>query len=100
MTDRELMQQALDALDSKHDMTKAEWRVLQYHAFTALRARLAQPEQEKTRSQKMRDAGITRRPKGWDKDGDETEQEPVAWRLEFDDGHTEITSREVPNWKR
>ena len=45
-TDRELLQMALEALDSKHDMTKAEWRVLQYHAFTALRARLAQPEQE------------------------------------------------------
>ena len=41
---REAAQMALDALDSKHDMTKAEWRVLQYHAFTALRAALAQPE--------------------------------------------------------
>lgn len=29
---------------------------------------LAQPEQEPTRSQKMRDEGITRRPKGWDKE--------------------------------
>ena len=46
MTDRELMQMALEALDSKHDMTKAEWRVLQYHAFTALREALAQPEQD------------------------------------------------------
>ena len=43
---REAAQMALEALDSKHDMTKAEWRVLQYHAFTALRAALAQPEQE------------------------------------------------------
>jgi len=45
-TDRELMQQALEALDSKHDMTKAEWRYLSYHAFNDLRERLAQPEQE------------------------------------------------------
>ena len=46
MTDlREAAQMALDALDSKHDMTKAEWRVLQYHAFIALRAALA-TEQE------------------------------------------------------
>lgn len=34
--------QAIDAMDSKHDMTKAEWRVLHYRAFTALRAALAE----------------------------------------------------------
>jgi len=45
-TDREIMHQAMVALDSKHDMTKAEWRYLQYHAFNDLRERLAQPEQE------------------------------------------------------
>ena len=28
------------------------------------------------------------------------EQEPVAWQLVFDDGHTEITTRPVANWKR
>lgn len=40
----------------------------------------AQPAQEPTRSQKLRDTGITRRPKGWCKDGDESQpaQEPVA----------------------
>ena len=43
-TDREIMQQALYALDSKHDMTKAEWRYLQYHAFNDLRERLAKPD--------------------------------------------------------
>jgi len=47
-------------------------------------AALAQPEQEQTRSQKMRDAGITRRLKRWDKNGDDTEQEPVAW-VRWDD---------------
>jgi hypothetical protein len=46
-TDREIMHQAMVALDSKHDMTKAEWRYLQYHAFNDLRERLAQPEQER-----------------------------------------------------
>ena len=39
MTDRELMQQALDALE-KH--------VLEYETVEALRARLAQPKQERT----------------------------------------------------
>jgi hypothetical protein len=43
-TDREIMYQAMVALDSKHDMTKAEWRYLQYHAFNDLRERLAQPD--------------------------------------------------------
>jgi hypothetical protein len=40
------MYQAMVALDSKNDMTKAEWRYLQYHAFNDLRERLAQPERE------------------------------------------------------
>ena len=30
----------------------------------------------------------------------EPADEPVAWRLAFDDGHTEITSRPVADWKR
>lgn len=33
----------------------------------------AKPEPEPTRSQKLRDAGYTRRPKGWGKDGEEPE---------------------------
>ncbi len=41
MTDRELMQQALEVLDSKHDFNSAEWRVMHYRLFEALRARLA-----------------------------------------------------------
>jgi hypothetical protein len=45
------MHQAMVALDSKHDMTKAEWRYLQYHAFNDLRERLAQPEQEPVAAQ-------------------------------------------------
>ncbi len=50
------------------------------HIAITLRARLAEPEkeQEPTRSEKLREAGVTRRPKGWSKDGDE--QKPVAWR--------------------
>ena len=44
MTDRELMQQALDALDLVTDLTSYDDEV--YEAIDALRARLAQPEQE------------------------------------------------------
>jgi hypothetical protein len=42
----EAMKLALEALDSKHDMTKAEWRVLQYRAFNALRAAIAEVKRE------------------------------------------------------
>lgn len=102
MTDRELMQQALDALEYASDQTKPEnlngCDCLICTTILALRDRLAQPEQEpvtgnllkdaynamvekKTRSQKLREAGFTRRPKGWEKEKDE--QEPVAWANEI-----------------
>jgi hypothetical protein len=60
------MHQAMVALDSKHDMTKAEWRYLQYHAFNDLRERLAQPEQE-----------------------------PVAW-IEWDDKRNKVSAGAYP----
>ena len=44
MTDRELMQQALDALELVTDLTNHDDEV--YAAIEALRARLAQPEPE------------------------------------------------------
>ena len=73
---REAAQMALDALEHGlpiiEDFGGKEQLQLQHKAiavlYEALRAALAQPEQEPTRSQKMRDAGITRRPKGWDKE--------------------------------
>ena len=48
MTDRELMQQALDALEWCYDVTEwpANGKSAQDKAIEALRARLAQPEQE------------------------------------------------------
>jgi hypothetical protein len=46
-------------------------------------SRLSAPEPEQTRSEKMREAGITRRPKGWSK---EDEPKPVAWMLTELDG--------------
>ena len=68
MTERDALKLALEALEAHADIgIKAD------KAITAIREALAQPEHEPTRSQKMRDAGITRRPKGWDKDGDEPE---------------------------
>lgn len=98
MTDKELMQQALEALEYAADDTKPEGlygcECLICKAIPALRDRLAQPEpvtgnlledaynamvEKKTRSQKLREAGFTRRPKGWEKEKDE--QEPVAHTL-------------------
>lgn len=60
MTDRELMQMALDALaifatDESDDGQMA------IAAYQALLARLAQPDPEQTRSEKMREAGYTKR---------------------------------------
>ena len=46
MTDRELMQQALDALDEDNYMSSTQWKALCRKTCTALRARLAQPEPE------------------------------------------------------
>jgi hypothetical protein len=54
-TDREIMYQAMVALDSKNDMTKAEWRYLQYHAFNDLRERLAKPDPRNQRGVGMTD---------------------------------------------
>lgn len=58
MTDRELMQQALNALITAEREGNCE-----YGATEALRARLAQPEPEpeKSLSQRMREAGFTPR---------------------------------------
>ncbi len=52
-------------------------------------AELSEPEP--TRSEKMRDAGVTRRPKGWSKDGDEPSMEPVAWGVL----NTRLTERQT-----
>ncbi len=49
MTDRELMQQALEALTTApldHNSVKSRFFELRHHAIIALRERLAQPEQE------------------------------------------------------
>jgi len=67
---REEAQQVLDALESVYGKGKKCDA-----AIETLRARLSAPEPEQTRSEKMREAGITRRPKGWSK---EDEPEPVV----------------------
>jgi len=98
MTDRELFIKALDALEWNlpviQDYGDKEQLNIQNNAITILRDRLEQPEpvtgnllkdaynamvEKKTRSQKLREAGFTRRPKGWEKEKDE--QEPVAHTL-------------------
>ena len=43
---REALKIALEVLDSKHNFNSAEWRVLHYRAFQAIREALAEPEQE------------------------------------------------------
>jgi len=68
---REEAQQVLDALECMNE-----------GAFNAeiklLRARLSAPEQEQTRSEKMREAGITRRPKRWSKEDEPEPEHPDA----------------------
>ena len=97
MTDRELFIKALDALEWNlpviQDYGDKEQLNIQHNAINALRERLVQTEpgpvtgnilkdaynamvEKKTRSQKLREAGFTRRPKGWEKEKDE--QEPVC----------------------
>ena len=61
-----------------------------------------QPAQdEPTRSQKLRDAGITRRPKGWDKDGDDeqpAQDESVA--LKKGECWPEYVMQEWDYWRK
>ena len=80
---REEAQQMLDTMQhakvfvtSREKIKQPEGGDLYDAAIETLRARLSAPEPEQTRSEKMREAGITRRPKGWSK---EDEPEPVAW---------------------
>ena len=72
---REEAQQVLDELLHLSDGLDAQ------KAIELLRAKLSEPENEfnpATRSKKMREAGITRRPKGWSK---EDEPEPEAFKI-------------------
>jgi hypothetical protein len=99
---RSELKEAYVALQYWKDVCPQWWEERDEKIKETLRARLAQPEpnyewtelsdkdaaelkeaiekerRKPTRSEKLRDAGYTRRPKGWDKDGDEPEpkQEP------------------------
>ena len=114
MTDRELMQQALEALEAdEHDMVLDQEGHMVFRkesAITALRERLAQPEQElvmkriKTWSERceehpdhqqgMISEGMIRARMQEEIDelrqALETEQEPVAWVTGWHDGHCVI----------
>ena len=83
---REEAQSVLDALwravstcfdQYSHEQVMSNPKHFINQTIETLRARLSAPEPEQTRSEKMREAGITRRPKGWSK---EDEPEPVAWQ--------------------
>ncbi len=71
---REELKRALWAIESAAEILASSKNA--ESLIETLRARLSAPEPEQTRSEKMREAGITRRPKGWSK---EDEPEPVAW---------------------
>jgi len=82
----EAMKMALEALDSKHDMTKAEWRVLQYRAFTALRDAIAgasgQGEQQEMDC--YGDGNVYRGQRSADSQTQTIYvREPVAWGLDI-----------------
>ena len=81
---REEAQSVLDALwravstcfdQYSHEQVMSNPKHFINQTIETLRSRLSAPEPEQTRSEKMREAGITRRPKGWSK---EDEPEPVA----------------------
>jgi len=77
---REEAEQVLDALTWCYDVTEwpANGNTPQDKAIETLRARLSAPEQEQTRSEKMREAGITRRPKRWSKEDEPEPEHPDA----------------------
>ena len=82
MTDRELMQQALDALEeaADHVYCPGDDDAIGV-ARKALRARLAQPEQEPINYEEWNYDPMTGKPL-W---GEQPEQEPVAWMHNFID---------------
>lgn len=99
---REEAQQVLDALDSCEWYDDGGFGCPSYDydkvspARETLRARLSAPEQEQTRSEKMREAGITRRPKRWSK---EDEPEPVAWLFQHEEtGLTDCIDTQQVEW--
>lgn len=107
MNDRELMQQALDAL-TVYDGTN--WEGKRKRVLAALRERLTQPEQEPFCYHDGRNIVGKEFADHSDvfplyaeppvRRSLETEQKPVAWIVEFDDGHVETTTRPVSDWKR
>jgi len=95
MTDRELMQQALDALITAELDGNCE-----YGATEALRARLAQPEQQHS-EQWWRHEVSNAWAEGYEKGRasvKQPEQEPVAWADKYDldrEGHDFWVSRQA-----
>ena len=107
MTDRELLQQALDALQLIGIEYLTSKEIDHVGAFeVALRARLAQPEQEPEKSQDkpcVEDDGCPTEKavlqRFWREHQAQPEQEPVAWADKVDidrDGHDLWVSRQEP----
>jgi hypothetical protein len=87
---RKAAQQALEALE-RYQVKRQDFDRFA-DEITALRAALAQPES--TRSQQMRDAGYTRRPRQLP---GEDEQEPVAWKILEGTGVSYLSSEPPPH---
>ena len=79
MTDRELMQQALDALENWLEFDPENFGELDNKAITALRDRLAQPEQELVIDCPRCGHCCPK-----------SNQEPVAWIWEYANGKEEV----------
>jgi len=81
MTDKELMQQALEALEEIADEVFSPYDSKLGEVILALRDRLAQPEQETVMTEyKHQTYAAYKTPDGEMKIGVVPEQEPVAWR--------------------
>ena len=89
MTDRELMQQALEALESSDESGCDEFMSI----ITALRERLAQPEQEPVVCQYAKDVAMPEYRCAGKCQYAQPEQEPVAWADEIiDDLHAQYNT--------
>jgi hypothetical protein len=111
MTDKEAMKLALFALESKYLIGCGAWRVQQDQAITALKERLAQPEQTEVqqlialvRAQQITidklEMALADPMREMQRLGQEIEQEPVAYMSHNKENFVSAddVGNSVPNW--